>query len=96
MQNLVYYVSRNLVFLSNKSYLSNTNTQFTIFIFYIGLFCRTLQSFSTIRNIKTIMSTNVGKRDLRYLHGIRVLSLFWIILLHVAMFAFGGFWPYGK
>ena len=28
------------------------------------------------------MSTDCRKRDLTYLHGIRVLSLFWIILLH--------------
>ena len=28
-------------------------------------------SFSMIRNIKTILSTNVGKRDLIYLHKLR-------------------------
>ena len=69
---------------------------FHYFYLLIGLFCRTLHSFSIIRNIKTIMSTNVGKRDLRYLHGIRVLSLFWIILLHVTFSAVVNFWPYGK
>ena len=42
------------------------------------------------------MRTNTGKSDLTYLHGIRVLSLFWIILLHVATEKNSSFWPYGK
>ena len=41
-----------------------------------------LNCFSLIKNTSFILSTNVGKSDLTYLHGIRVLSLFWIILLH--------------
>ncbi len=49
-----------------------------------------------LRNVKTIMSTNTGKSDLTYLHGIRVLSLFWIILIHVAYQNVSSFWPYGK
>ena len=53
-----------------------------IFSILIGLCHQVLVSFSIIRNIKTIMNTDCGKRDLTYLHGIRVLSLFWIILFH--------------
>ncbi len=50
-----------------------------------------------IRNVKTIMSTDTGKSDLTYLHGIRVLSLFWIILFHLSVKKFSaGFWPSGK
>ena len=41
-----------------------------------------LNCFSLIKNTSFILSTNVGNGDLTYLHGIRVLSLFWIILLH--------------
>lgn len=41
-----------------------------------------LNCFSLIKNTNYILNTNVGKTDLTYLHGIRVLSLFWIILLH--------------
>ena len=48
-----------------------------------------------VRNVKWIMNTNVGKSDLTYLHGIRVLSLFWIILLHVNNELFA-FFPIGK
>ena len=42
-----------------------------------------LNSFSLIRNTNSILNTKVGKSDLTYLHGIRVLSLFWVILAHV-------------
>ncbi|XP_046853576.1 nose resistant to fluoxetine protein 6-like isoform X2 [Xenia sp. Carnegie-2017] len=50
-----------------------------------------LQSFSIAKNVKSIMNTNVGQSDLTYLHGIRVLSLFWIILFHAIMFT--RIWP---
>ena len=52
-------------------------------MFLIGLCREILHSFSMIRNVKSIMRTDVEKSDMTYLHGIRVLSLFWIILLHV-------------
>ena len=71
-------------------------SQMTILLFYVGLIYQALNSFSMIRNIKSTMNTNVGKRDLTYLHGIRVLSLFWMILLHIPHFAITSFWPYGK
>ena len=45
-----------------------------------------LNCFSLIKNTSFILSTNVGKSDLTYLHGIRVLSLFWIIILHYTNF----------
>ncbi|XP_028406328.1 nose resistant to fluoxetine protein 6-like [Dendronephthya gigantea] len=48
-----------------------------------GTFYEIVNSFSMIRNVNTILNTNVRKSDLTYLHGIRVLSLFWIILFHV-------------
>ena len=60
-----------------------------------GLFRQILHSFSIIRNIKLIMNTNVEKSDLTYLHGMRVLSLFWIILLHVNVDSVAQLWPYG-
>ena len=53
-----------------------------------------LHSFSMLRNIKSIMRTKVEESDLTYLHGIRVLSLFWIIVLHVHYQLFSSFWPY--
>jgi energy-coupling factor transporter transmembrane protein EcfT len=64
--------------------------------YIIGIFHQILNSFSMIRNIKSIMSTDVGKSDLTYLHGIRVLSLFWIILFHVNVSTINSLWPYGK
>ena len=66
------------------------------YFFYAGLIYQALHSFSMIRNIKSTMNTNVGKRDLTYLHGIRVLSLFWIILLHISTCTAFYLWPYGK
>ena len=54
-----------------------------------------LHSFSMLRNTKSIMRTKVEESDLTYLHGIRVLSLFWIIVLHVHYQLFSSFWPYG-
>jgi hypothetical protein len=36
------------------------------------------------------MKTDVEKSDMTYLHGIRVLTLFWIILLHATGFFFVG------
>ncbi|XP_028401905.1 nose resistant to fluoxetine protein 6-like [Dendronephthya gigantea] len=47
-----------------------------------GIILSVLHCFSCLRNIKFIMSTDVGKSDLTYLHGIRVISMFWIIGLH--------------
>lgn len=35
-----------------------------------------------MRNINTIFKTKVSPNDLACLHGIRVLTMFWIILLH--------------
>ena len=43
---------------------------------------KVLNCFSIIRNTAFIFNTKVRKTDLSYLHGIRVLSLFWIILFH--------------
>ncbi|XP_046851781.1 nose resistant to fluoxetine protein 6-like [Xenia sp. Carnegie-2017] len=48
-----------------------------------SLVYKVLNSFSISRNVKWIMNTSVRKGDLTCLHGIRVLSLFWIILIHV-------------
>ena len=42
------------------------------------------------------MNTDVSRTDLAYLHGLRVLSLFWIILIHINIQAANGSWPYGK
>ena len=42
------------------------------------------------------MNTDVSRTDLAYLHGLRVLSLFWIILIHLNIQAANGSWPYGK
>ncbi|XP_028406319.1 nose resistant to fluoxetine protein 6-like isoform X2 [Dendronephthya gigantea] len=53
-----------------------------------GTIYEIMNSFSIIRNVNTILNTNVRKHDLTYLHGIRVLSLFWIVLLHVNVQAF--------
>ena len=64
-------------------------------IFFTGLWYKILHCFSMIRNVKWIMNTNAGKSDLTYLHGIRVLSLFWIILFHVNSLLLGLF-PIGK
>jgi hypothetical protein len=63
---------------------------------FVGFCHHILHSFSMIRNIKTIMKTKVGESDLKYLHGIRVLSLFWIILLHTNFQSYASFLPYGK
>ena len=52
------------------------------FLSILGTSYKLLNCFSLIKNTSFILSTNVGKGDLTYLHGIRVLSLFWIILLH--------------
>ena len=52
------------------------------FLSILGTSYKPLNCFSLIKNTSFILSTNVGKGDLTYLHGIRVLSLFWIILLH--------------
>jgi hypothetical protein len=65
-------------------------------VFLIGLCREILHSFSMIRNVKSIMRTDVEKSDMTYLHGIRVLSLFWIILLHVNYAAMSSFVPVGK
>ena len=54
--------------------------------FILDAFIEVLHSFSLLRNVNLVMKTEVGNRDLTYLHGIRVLSLFWIILLHVNLF----------
>ena len=51
--------------------------------FFLGKIYEILNSFSMVRNVNAILNTNVRKSDLTYLHGIRVLSLFWIILYHV-------------
>ena len=48
-----------------------------------SLVYKVLNSFSISRNVKWVMNTSVGKGDLTCLHGIRVLSLFWIIVFHV-------------
>ena len=64
--------------------------------FFTGLCRQILHSFSIIRNVKTIMSTDCGKGDLTYLHGIRVLSLFWIILFHVHTVFILSLGPIGK
>ena len=58
--------------------------------FFIGLCHEMLHSFSIFRNVKSIMKTDVEKSDMTYLHGIRVLTLFWIILLHANGFLFVG------
>jgi hypothetical protein len=63
---------------------------------FTGLCHEALHSFSMIRNIKSIMSTDVVKGDMTYLHGIRVLSLFWIILFHVNIYTMIIFLPVGK
>ena len=42
-----------------------------------------LNCFSLIRNCNSVLNTNVGKRDLTYLHGIRVMSIFWLLAGHV-------------
>lgn len=42
------------------------------------------------------MNTDVGKSDLTYLHGIRVLSMFWIIYLHADEQAYRSLKPIGK
>ena len=59
-----------------------------------GLCHHILHSFSMVRNIKSIMRTKVEESDLTYLHGIRVLSLFWIILYHIYVQVLGSLWPY--
>ena len=42
------------------------------------------------------MNTDVGKSDLTYLHGIRVISLFWIVYIHVFREIVNQFLPVGK
>ena len=41
-----------------------------------------LNCFSLIRNINAIFDTKVSSSDLNCLHGIRVLTMFWIIFIH--------------
>ena len=78
------------------SYIYDQVIKYLFLYFYIGLFCQALHSFSIIRNVQSIMRTHIGNSDLTYLHGIRVLSLFWIILYHITVFTVESFWPYGK
>ena len=68
---------------------------FKLHLFIVGTFNEVLRSFSIIRNINSIMNTEVGNRDLTYLHGMRVLSLFWVILFHVNCLVCDD-WPLGK
>ena len=61
---------------------NNLNVVVLSFHFIVTLY-KLLNCFSLIKNTNFILNTNVGKNDLTYLHGIRVLSLFWIILVHL-------------
>ncbi|XP_028401903.1 O-acyltransferase like protein-like [Dendronephthya gigantea] len=58
-----------------------------------GIILSVLDCFSCQRNIKFIMNTDVGKSDLTYLHGIRVISMFWIIYIHANEQAYRSFKP---
>lgn len=44
---------------------------------------RTFHCFSLIKNWRKLISTEDSKDSLPCLHGIRVLSIFWVVLLHV-------------
>ncbi|KAI9551728.1 hypothetical protein GHT06_022064 [Daphnia sinensis] len=65
--------------------LFNTNEQKTA---DSSFFVQLLQCFSAKRNCKTLLETTENsKDDLSCLHGIRVLAICWIVLIHVG----GGF-----
>lgn len=56
----------------------------------IGFFLNVLLAFSAISNGNNILNINTGSKDvISCLHGLRVLSIGWIILVHTYLQVFG-------
>lgn len=56
----------------------------------IGFFLKALLAFSVISNGNNILTINTGSKDvISCLHGLRVLSIGWIILVHSYLQVFG-------
>jgi hypothetical protein len=73
---------------------STTTTQFIMLsslysaCFHIsGTFAKVLISFSAITNGQKILTVGNIKKDISCLHGIRVLSMWWVILGHSYAFS---------
>ncbi|XP_030840749.1 nose resistant to fluoxetine protein 6 [Strongylocentrotus purpuratus] len=55
----------------------------------LGIFDGVLMSFSAATNLRFILSAKPSRSNLGVLNGLRVISMFWIILLHCNLFLFG-------
>lgn len=53
-----------------------------MFAFLPGLKVRIFQCFSLTRNFPKLMNTDVSEKSIGCLHGVRVLTILWIILGH--------------
>ena len=77
IQNVFFF------FFVQFAYTLSHSPKYNFFVSLLARLHEALNCFSLVRNTNTIFNTKVRPNDLTYLHGIRVLTMFWIILLHI-------------
>lgn len=56
--------------------------------FFAGLWQEILLSFSVIRNMRQICDSSIGADTIPIIHGLRSISMAWVILGHTCIVAF--------